>query len=189
MSFTVIILLAIGLAMDAFAVSVTNGITIKNIRLKHALIISLFFGFFQAVMPVFGWLLGKGFNDIISTFDYWVVFFILLFIGLKMIYDSLKKSKNDLKAEQQSLNIYTIFMLAIATSIDAFAVGVGFSLIEMGIIFPSIIIGVITFILSFIGVYIGKKLGRLFGRKMEILGGLILIIIAFNVLLENVHVF
>ena len=188
MSFTVLILLAVGLAMDAFAVSITNGITIKNIKIKHALIIGLFFGVFQAIMPVIGWLLGKGFNDYISGFDYWVVFVILLFIGIKMIYESLKNNKNDLETEP-TLKIYTLFMLAIATSIDAFAIGLGFSLMKMGIIFPSIIIGVVTFILSFIGVYVGKKLGELFGKRMEILGGVILIIIAFNVLLENAHVF
>ncbi len=187
MSFTFLILLAVGLAMDAFAVSITNGISIKNVQIKHALIIALFFGVFQGVMPVIGWLLGREFNDFISDFDYWIVFVILLFIGLKMIYDSVKAKKGKSSAEV-SLKISVLLMLAVATSIDALAVGIGFSLIEMGIFLPSIIIGVVTFILSFIGVYIGKKLGRLFGRKMEILGGLILIIIAFNVLLENIHI-
>jgi len=188
MSFTVLIFLAVGLSMDAFAVSITSGVTLKDVKIRQAFIIALFFGVFQGVMPVFGWLLGRGFNDIISSFDYLVVFLILAFIGSKMIYDSLKK-KDEKTQTGNNIKISSLFALAIATSIDAFAVGIGFSLLEIGIIFPSLFIGIVTFVLSFIGVYIGEKLGALFGKRMEILGGIVLIVIAFNVLFENVHIF
>jgi len=182
MSFTVLIFLAVGLSMDAFAVSITSGVTLKDVKIRQAFIIALFFGVFQGVMPVFGWLLGRGFNDIISSFDYLVVFLILAFIGSKMIYDSLKK-KDEKTQTGNNIKISSLFALAIATSIDAFA------LLEIGIIFPSLFIGIVTFVLSFIGVYIGEKLGALFGKRMEILGGIVLIVIAFNVLFENVHIF
>ena len=188
MSFTVLILLAIGLAMDAFAVSITSGITITNIKVKHALITALFFGVFQAVMPVIGWLLGKEFSSFISGFDHWVVFIILAFIGIKMIYESFKEREKKTQAEV-SFNLSVLFMLAIATSIDALAVGISFSFLKTGILFPVIIIGIVTFILSFIGVYIGKKLGCIFGRRMETIGGFILIAIGFKVLLESSNIF
>jgi len=187
MNLAVLILLAISLAMDAFAVSIANGISMNHIKFSQAIIIALFFGVFQAVMPIIGWVIGNRFKDVISGFDYWIIFVILLVIGGKMIYDSLKKEEQ--KKDNKSLNIYTLFILAIATSIDALAVGLGFSFIDIGIIFPSIIIGIVTFAISLTGVYLGKKLGKLFGKKMEILGGIILILIAFNILLENVHVF
>ncbi len=182
MNFIVIVLLALSLAMDAFAVSIAHGLSTKKLCFKQAFIMALFFGVFQALMPVLGWLIGNVFNSIISEFDSWIVFVILFAIGVKMIYETFQEEHEE---KEKRLSLYTLFMLAIATSIDAFAVGVGFSLLKTEILFPVLIIGLITFILSFIGVCIGKKVGTIFGRKMEALGGVILIIIAISVLFEN----
>jgi manganese efflux pump family protein len=184
MSFITLFLLAIALAMDAFAVSITNGISIKNIKIRHAVLIALFFGVFQAAMPVLGWLLGKTFSNFIANYDHWVVFAILAFIGIKMIHEALR-GRNVCSQAEDFIKIPVLFALAIATSIDALAVGISFSFMKLGILFPVIVIGIITFILSFIGVYIGKKLGNLFGRRMEIAGGLILIIIGLKILLTG----
>jgi manganese efflux pump family protein len=182
MTITVLIFLAIALAMDAFAVSVTNGISIKKIKIRHAITIGLFFGVFQAVMPVVGWLLGGFFTIFLSNFAHWIAFFILLIIGGKMIYESLQSRKENSEIET-SFKIFTILILAIATSIDAFAVGISFSFLQIEILFAVIVIGIVTFVLSFIGVMIGKKLGNLFGKCMEILGGVILIFIGVKILL------
>ena len=184
MSLITLIILAVGLAMDAFAVSITNGLAIKNIKIKDACKIATFFGGFQGLMPIIGWLLGKSFSDFMNGFDHWVVFGILLIIGVKMIYEALKNEEHA-ELSDRNLSLKTLLFLAVATSIDALAIGVSFSLMKVAIIFPAIVIGIITFFISFIGVYIGKKLGSLFGRRMEIIGGLILIAIGIKVFLGN----
>ena len=186
MSLSVIFLLALSLAMDAFAVSIAQGLSMQKIYLKQSLYIAFFFGLFQAVMPILGWFIGNAFNEIISDFDNWVVFIILFVIGAKMIYEAFKKGGQE--KEEKRLAFYTLLMLALATSIDAFAVGVGFSLLKTDILFPALIIGLVTFVLSLIGVCIGKKVGTVFGKKMEALGGLILVIIALSILFEGFHV-
>ncbi len=175
-----IILIALGLAMDAFAVSITAGITIKEKHLHNAFRIALYFGFFQAVMPLAGWLLGSSFASFINSFQHWLAFIILAFIGIKMIADSRRSSK----VSQKDFTCHkTLLALAIATSIDAFTVGVSFSLINVSIIMPVIIIGIITFFTSIIGVYAGKLSGCLLRNYAEIFGGSILIIIALKILL------
>jgi len=178
-----IIFIAFGLAMDAFAVSVTSGFTIKQLRVEHALRIACFFGLFQAVMPLVGWLAGLSLRDFISNVDHWIAFGLLSFVGCKMIYESFRMESQ--KKRINPLNVYVLFMLSVATSIDALAVGVSFAFLKISIISPIIVIGIITFLLSFVGVFIGDKLGHFFEKKIEILGGLILIGIGIKILVEH----
>ena len=176
-------LIALGLAMDAFAVSITSGFAIKYIKIKNALMIAIFFGLFQAIMPLIGWLAGYTLKDFISGIDHWIAFGLLSIIGLKMIYESFKLESD--KERVDPLNISVLFVLSIATSIDALAIGISLSFLNISIALPSIIIGIITFLLSFMGVYIGNKLGHFFEKKIEILGGIILIAIGIKILIEH----
>ena len=178
-----ILFIAFGLAMDAFAVSITKGLTIKNLKVKDAFVIALFFGMFQAFMPILGWLAGVGLNEIISSIDHWVAFILLSAIGCKMIYESTKIEKN--QNQDKSITLSILLVLSIATSIDALAVGVSFALLTIPILLPSIIIGFVTFSLSFIGVYIGNRKGHFFEGKIEIIGGIILILIGLKILIEH----
>ena len=182
MSILTIVLTSFGLAMDAFAVSVGGGISIKKVSWKDAFLISLFFGGFQFLMPVLGWLAGLSFRDLIEQFDYWVAFILLAFIGIKMIYESFDDEEEE-GTNFRSLSV--LFTLAIATSIDALAVGLGFSMIEIPILSSALIIGVITFILCFFGVYLGDKFGDVFEKKAELVGGIVLVLIGFKILIEN----
>ncbi len=179
-----ILLIALGLAMDAFAVAVSSGFIIKNLKLNNALKIAAFFGTFQLIMPIIGWFAGMTVSRFISGFDHWVAFGLLLIVGLHMIYESLKCGSAGSKINP--LNIFVLFTLAIATSIDALAVGLSLSFLKVAIIMPSIIIGIVTFCLSFLGVYIGNKVGHFFERRIEFVGGLILIGIGIRILLEHV---
>ena len=178
-----ILLISTGLAMDAFAVSITSGITIRRLRIRHALRIALFFGLFQSLMPIIGWLSGIALKDFIAGVDHWIAFGLLSIIGCKMIYESFKLEPTENKIDP--LNIYVLFILSIATSIDALAVGLSLSFLEVAIVLPAIIIGIVTFLLSFLGVYIGNKVGHFFERKIEIIGGLILIGIGIKILIEH----
>ncbi len=180
-----ILLIALGLAMDSFSVSIANGLATKTFKISKALTIALFFGLFQGLMPIFGWLAGEYIADYISAFDHWVAFALLTIIGVKMIYESIRNKP------AKFLRAYTlkvILVLSIATSIDALAVGLSFSFLDISIFFPAIIIGVITFFLSFFGVYVGGKFGKVIKNRIEILGGLILIVIGLKILLEHVLV-
>lgn len=177
------LVIAFGLAMDAFAVSITSGIAIKNLKIHHALRIAGFFGLFQAVMPLIGWLAGLSLRDYISGIDHWIAFGLLAFIGCKMIYESTRLEKTE--RETNPLNIYVLLMLSVATSIDALAVGVSFAFLQIAIVTPVIVIGTITFALSFLGVFAGGKAGHLFENKIEIAGGLILIAIGVKILLDH----
>lgn len=183
MDIITIVLIAFGLAMDAFAVSITSGITIKNLKINHALRIAGFFGSFQAFMPFIGWLAGLSLIDYISGIDHWIAFGLLAFIGCKMIYESTRLKPND--KNTNPLNFYVLLLLSIATSIDALAVGVSFAFLQIAIATPIIIIGTITFALSFLGVFIGDKSGHLFENKIEIAGGIVLIAIGTKILLEH----
>lgn len=178
-----ILFIAFGLAMDAFAVSITSGFTIKRLHINNALKIAVFFGLFQAVMPVIGWSAGLGLRDLISSIDHWVAFGLLSIIGFKMILES--RAMNSDKKQTNPLNIYTLLILSVATSIDALAVGLSLSFLKVSIISPSIIIGAITFLLSFIGVFIGDRFGHFFEKKIEIVGGVILIGIGVKILIEH----
>ncbi|HJO93031.1 MAG TPA: manganese efflux pump MntP family protein [Victivallales bacterium] len=181
MNFFIVISISIGLAMDAFAVSMTNGATLKQLKFKKVLLIGFFFGFFQTLMTLLGWYAGASIKGYLMELDIWIAFVLLVFVGLKMIYDSFKKDNNSDK--NSSLNIPTIMILAVATSLDALAVGLSLSFMKVEIIFPSIIIGLVTFIVSIAGVYIGKKIGDYLGNRVELFGGILLIIIGISVLL------
>jgi manganese efflux pump family protein len=177
------IFLAVGLAMDAFSVSITRGMILKC-NLKYALTIALFFGGFQALMPVAGWLAGEQLAGLVEVWAPWIAFFLLLTIGMKMIYEGVAHKEDDDLC--RIFSIKDILILSIATSIDAFAVGVTFAFLNTPILLPILIIGLVTFILSLIGVYLGKNIGHLFGNKIELLGGFILIGIGLKILLENI---
>ena len=180
-----IFLISIGLAMDAFAVSICKGLSMKKINWKSTIIIAIYFGLFQAIMPVFGYLLGSSFSVIVQKLDHWIAFILLAIIGGNMI----KESKDD-EAEKRNdkVDFKTMIILAIATSIDALAVGVTFAFFKVNIILSISIIGLITFILSFVGVIIGNKFGDKFQNKAELTGGVILIIIGLKILLEHLGI-
>ena len=201
MSILSIVLTGFGLAMDAFAVSVAKGITLTRVKAKDALKVALFFGGFQALMPLIGWGAGRYFADYIKAFDHWIAFILLGFIGGKMILKeddeekaevavSMEVSKNKEREfanmkRKEELSAKNLTVLAIATSIDALAVGVSFAFLGISIVQTIIIIGIITFVLCFLGVIIGEKLGDIFKNYAEIVGGVILILIGINILLEH----
>ena len=172
--------------MDAFAVSVGLGIKAKDNKFKIAIKASLLFGFFQSLMPIVGWFAGNQFKYLVNTYNHWIAFIILVIIGVKMIYESTKIDKK-CDSPGNADKFITLFILAIATSIDALAVGVSFSFLDMSITIPVIIIGVVTFILSFIGVEIGNRLGCYAKSKAEIFGGVILILLGIKILLEHTY--
>ena len=178
-----VVVIAFGLALDAFAVSVASGFTIKQLRVRHALRIALFFGAFQAVMPAIGWLAGLSLRNLITEFDHWIAFILLAFIGGKMIYESFKLESD--RKQIDPLRLDVLLMLAIATSIDALAVGVTFAFLNVAIVWPVLIIGLITFGTSFVGVFIGDRFGHIFESRIELIGGLILIAIGLKILLEH----
>ena len=178
----IILLIAFGLAMDSFSVSIVNGLTNKFFKFTDALKIGAFFGLFQAIMLVFGWIAGTNVIDFIAGFDHWIAFGLLSFIGCRMIYESIKEESKKLIS---SLSFGMLLMLSIATSIDALAVGLSLSFLKVSIVAPAIITGIITFSLSFLGVYLGNRFGRFFKNKIEVLGGLILLVIGFKILIEH----
>lgn len=180
MSIITIILIGVGLAMDCFAVSIANGFAMTSLKIKNAMRIAFYFGLFQAVMPVLGWLAGTAFKQLISGVDHWIAFGLLFAIGIKMIIEALRLEKTERHAE--SLNTYTLLMLSIATSIDALAVGISLSFLQVSIIMPALLIGIVTFLLSLSGVVAGKKFGHLLESKIEIGGGLILMGIGIKIL-------
>lgn len=169
--------------MDALAVSISGSIALKEIRIRHALKIAAFFGLFQAIMPLTGWLAGLTFRKLIQDLDHWIAFGLLLFIGAKMIYESMK---DDCESKTVNpLNTFVLLGLSVATSIDALAAGVGFALLRLNILIIVSIIGGITFILSFLGARLGRRLGCHFGARVERLGGLILIAIGIKILIHH----
>lgn len=172
--------------MDALAVSICKGLSIEDSKLKGALIIGLFFGFFQGAMPIVGWVMGKQFVHIISAIDHWIAFVILGIIGGRMIYNSLKSGGS---CACGPLKLQELLLLALATSIDALAVGVTFAFLDVQIVSAALIIGGITFVLSLGGVLFGSRCGSAFGSKAEMLGGGVLILIGLKILLEQTGVF
>jgi putative Mn2+ efflux pump MntP len=179
-----IIIIAIGLAMDAAAVSLAAAASgyASDARAKFRL--SFHFGLFQFFMPVVGWLFGKNLVSYIKPFDQWIAFFLLFFVGIRMIYEGTHNSPEKYKKDP-SKGI-TMVMLSLATSIDALAVGLSFAMLEVNIWFPSILIGVITTTLSLFAIFIGTKLNVFFGKRMEIIGGIILIAIGFRILFYSI---
>ncbi|MGC9385106.1 MAG: manganese efflux pump MntP family protein [Kosmotogaceae bacterium] len=175
------IAIAVALAMDAFAVSICIGISDKYITTQKAMNVSLSFGFFQASMPIIGWYLSFSFGKYIKSFDHWIALLLLAFIGSKMIYESLKEQNR----RTTKVTLPTILLLSVATSIDALAVGVAFSIIDKAIFFPAVIIGIVAFCFSIIGIKGGGFFGRRFRKGAEIAGGFILIFIGFRILIEH----
>ena len=182
MEYLIIILLALGLCFDTFAVSVSSGIAKQEITFLDACKIAILLAIFQGGMPLIGWFLGEQVKLLIAEFDHWVVFGILLLLGLKMIYESFKKE--EIKSFNP-LNFWIMTSMAVATSIDALAVGISFSLINVSILITTFIIGSVTYLASMLGILLGKKTGSFYGKKMEIIGGIILIGIGVKILYQH----
>ena len=179
-----IILIAIGLSMDSLAVSITNGLTIKDLKLSKSLLIAFSLAFFQAIMPLIGWVAGNGIEDYIQEIDHWVAFVLLAFIGSKMLYEGFQRNK---EVVDNQLSILTLLGQSIATSIDAFAVGISFAVLDYSIVLPVIIIGLVTFVFSMLGLHLGKLLGDKLGKYVEITGGIVLIGIGIKILIEHLY--
>ena len=186
-----ILLVSLGLSADAFSVALCNGLKSRKFSFKNALLTALFFGGFQALMPIMGFYLGIQFEQYIVKFDHWIAFVILGFIGGKMVYEAVKKKsddKNEFTEEGEKLKIGTLFIMAIATSIDALIVGVTMSFLKVNIFTAASLIGGVTFVLCLLGVFIGNKFGARFKSKAEAVGGVILILIGLKILLEHLGV-
>ena len=175
-------LIAVGLSMDAFAVSVCKGLAMPKCTFKKAAIVGLWFGGFQALMPAIGYILGAQFQEAIASIDHWIAFVLLALIGGNMIHEALD---NDEEEADASLNVKTMFLLAVATSIDALAIGITFAFLKVNIIPAVCFIGIVTFIISFAGVKIGNVFGARYKNKAEIVGGVILILLGMKILLEH----
>lgn len=191
-----VLFIAAALAMDAFSVSITSGMVLKKVKVSASSKIGLFFGVFQFVMPCIGYFLGSAFASFITSFDHWIAFILLGFIGGKMLYEAIKDDEKEEENIKNPLDNKLLTMLAIATSIDALAVGVTFATMGMQVVSPCTfsqlallqsagIIGVVAFLISVAGVHIGGKCGNLFGNKAEILGGIVLIGIGVKILIEH----
>ncbi|MFC1521788.1 manganese efflux pump MntP family protein [Elusimicrobiota bacterium] len=185
MNIITILLIAVALAMDSFAVAIACGIIIRQIKIFDILRIASFFALFQGTMPIAGWLAGIRVRALIAGIDHWVAFGLLAIIGARMIYEALKPGFA--RKAFNPLHTATLLVLSIATSIDALAAGLSLAILKIPIVFSAIIIAITTFIFSFIGVRIGKKLGAAFERKVEIFGGAILISIGVKILLEHLR--
>ena len=184
-------LIGVGLSMDAFAVAICKGLNMRKMNYRQAAIIALFFGGFQAFMPFLGWSLGRFFEHYIVSIDHWIAFILLAFIGGNMIKEALGDDDEaaDCGSSHDSLDLKELFMLAIATSIDALAVGVTFAFLRVNILPAITLIGITTFIISFAGVHIGHHFGSKYEQKAELAGGIILICIGLKILLEHLGIF
>jgi putative Mn2+ efflux pump MntP len=182
-----ILLLGISLSMDAFAVSICKGLSMKKINWKKAIIIGLYFGIFQALMPAIGYFLGTTFQSLLTSIDHWIAFILLALIGGKMIREALSEDENE--NCNDNVDFKTMIVLAIATSIDALAVGITFAFLDVNVPIAVSLIGITTFIISLIGVKIGNKFGSKYENKAEIAGGVVLILIGLKILLEHLGIF
>lgn len=196
MNFIALIFTAFALSMDAFAVSITKGMTIKNLKKSTALKMALVFGVFQGAMPLLGWALGISFESYIKSIDHWIAFILLGFIGFNMIkgfFDDRKEGRESelefsATADEHDLSNKEIIMLAVATSIDALAVGISFAFLNVSIIPAASIICIITFLVCVVGVFVGNKVGDIFNGYAELVGGIILILIGFNIFNEHTQI-
>ncbi len=184
MRFIELFLIAVGLSMDAFAVSVCKGLSVKKLRTEHILLAGLYFGGFQFLMPVLGWLLGSRFEHLITSIDHWIAFVLLTAIGINMIREAFgEEEKLD-----DDFGVRTMLLMAVATSIDALAVGITFAFLTVRILPAAALIGVTTFVLSGIGIYVGQAFGARYRNGAELLGGAILILIGLKILLEHLGI-
>ena len=183
-----LLLIAVGLSMDAFSVTVCKGLNMTKLRIKNALIIGFFFGGFQALMPLIGWFLGSRFESYIVSIDHWIAFGLLAFIGGQMVWEAVKGEEQK-QENADELRIKQLFMLAVATSIDALAVGITFALLDgVSIWWSILLIGCTTFIISVAGVFIGFKFGSRYEKGAQIIGGIILIGLGIKILLEHLGI-
>jgi putative Mn2+ efflux pump MntP len=185
LSFFSILIIAIGLGMDAFAVASGAGIALKSRSQAPAFRLSSFFGFYQFIMPVIGWSAGLTVSTFIHDYDHWLAFLLLAAIGGKMIYDALRDGQA-ISSPDPSRGI-PLLMLSIATSIDALAVGLSLAFLNVAIFYPSVVIGAVAFAMTWVGMAFGERLGRVFGKKVEIAGGFILLGIGVKILLEHLR--
>lgn len=182
MGISELLLIGIGLSMDAFAISIGKGLSTKCLKPRHYLSVGVWFGSFQALMPIAGYLLGVSFASLVESFDHWIAFVLLSIIGINMIRESLHGDECEIHSD---FSIHSMFMLAIATSIDALAIGVSFAFLQIDILPAASIIGITTFILSMIGLRIGNIFGCRYKSKAEFVGGVVLIIIGIKILVEH----
>ena len=185
MDLLTLLTLAVGLAMDAFAVSICKGLAMREKVLKKGVIVGLWFGGFQALMPTIGFFLGTQFKDQITSIDHWIAFVLLGLIGINMVKEALS---NDEEQADDSIAVKEMFMLAVATSIDALAVGITFAFLNVHIVSAASMIGVCTFLISFAGVKIGNIFGTKYKSKADLAGGIILILLGFKILFEHLHI-
>lgn len=189
MGITGILGIGVGLSMDAFAVALCKGLGMKRVNYRHALVIALFFGMFQALMPVIGWALGTQFERFITPIDHWIAFCLLAFIGGKMLLDAVRNEGcKECGEYRERLDLRELLMLAVATSIDALAAGITFAFLHVDIVLSATIIGIITFAISFAGVVVGNRFGARFERPATIVGGVVLVLIGVKILLEHLGV-
>lgn len=188
--FFTLLLMGVGLAMDAFAVSICKGLSMRKVNKKQCLVIGLFFGGFQALMPFVGWVLGSQFEQYITSIDHWIAFILLGFIGGKMVVEAIREKDEAVEVGKMDppLDLKEMFILAIATSIDALAVGITFAFLQVSIVEAISIIGITTFVISVIGVYVGNFFGNRYKKKAELAGGMILILIGLKILLEHLGI-
>ena len=178
-------LIAVGLSMDAFAVAIGKGLGMPRLDVRQALVIALFFGGFQALMPLIGWALAAQFASYVESIDHWIAFGLLVFIGGKMLWEALHDGDVERSGEAASLDLKELFVLAIATSIDALAVGISFAFLGVDIAPAACVIGVVTFVLSFAGVAIGHQFGSRWEKPSTIAGGVVLMLIGVKILVEH----
>jgi Predicted membrane protein len=183
MSFSSILVLAIGLGMDAFSVAIGVGASYRVISFGPVFRLSFFFGLFQVLMPIAGWFAGVSVASIIAGYDHWVAFGLLAFVGGKMILESFNEEAKVHTTDPTKG--FTLIILSVATSIDALAVGLSFAFLKIPVFYPSIIIGIVAFFMTMAGMFFGEKLGKVVGRRVEMLGGLILIGIGVKIVIEH----
>mgnify|MGYP004470237459 FL=1 len=202
MSLFELFLIAVGLSMDAFAVAICKGLGMKKLDMRQALVIGLFFGGFQALMPTIGWFLGAQFAPLVTPIDHWIAFILLAFIGGKMLFDAIKgddeqetghgddafKNADNAQGGAPNLDLRELTMLAVATSIDALAVGITFAFLDVDIVPAASFIGAVTFVLSVIGVAVGNQFGSRWEKPSTIVGGVVLVLIGVRILLEHIGV-
>lgn len=190
MGFVELLLVGVGLSMDAFAVSVCKGLCMKRLNMRQALVIALFFGGFQALMPLIGWALGTQFEQFITPVDHWIAFGLLLIIGAKMLWDSFRGDDDEQLscAVDGRLDLRELTMMAVATSIDALAVGITFAFLRVDIMASVVVIGVTTFALSLVGVAVGHRFGARYEKPATVVGGVVLILIGLKILLEHLGI-
>lgn len=182
MNLVELLLIAVGLSMDAFAVSIGKGLTVSQLKPRHSLTVGLWFGLFQALMPMLGYLLAANFSTLVATFDHWIAFLLLALIGANMIREA---CSDDPEKHTHDFSPRTMFVLAVATSIDALAVGISFAFLRVEILSSALLIGITTCLFSMVGIRIGHHFGERYKAKAEVLGGIILILIGTKILTEH----